>query len=61
MSLQRVGETLTDPATGAVLKQVMVSLGEVTITEVEPKIATGSYRAMLDAAPARGDYLVLQS
>ena len=61
MSLQRVGETLTDPATGAVLKQVMVSLGEVTITEVEPKIATGSYRATLDAAPARGDYLVLQS
>jgi curli biogenesis system outer membrane secretion channel CsgG len=60
MSLQHVGETLTDPATGAVLKQNMVELGVVTITEVEPKIATGTYRAILPGDPARGDYVVLQ-
>jgi len=30
MSLRRVGETLTDPATGAVLMQTKIELGVVT-------------------------------
>lgn len=58
MSLERVGETLTDPATGAVLKQNMVELGTVTITEVEPKLASGTYRATIAGDPARGDFVV---
>jgi curli biogenesis system outer membrane secretion channel CsgG len=58
LSLQRIGETLTDPATGAVLKQEMVTLGVVTVTEVEPAIAEGSYRRIVDSDPIRGDYVV---
>jgi curli biogenesis system outer membrane secretion channel CsgG len=61
MSLQRVGETLTDPATGAVLSEQMVQLGEVTITSVQPKLSIGTYRAILEGAPARGDFVVQQN
>ncbi|MFI4933536.1 MAG: CsgG/HfaB family protein [Caulobacterales bacterium] len=59
-SLERVGESLTDPATGEVLKENMVELGVVTITNVEPKIAWGSYQPTITGDPARGDFLVLQ-
>jgi hypothetical protein len=60
MSLERVDESLTDPATGEVLKESHVELGVVTITNVEPKIAWGSYQASVTGDPARGDFLVLQ-
>ncbi len=61
LSLQRVGESFTDPATGAVLSEHMVELGVVTITSVEPKLAAGSYQKTLDAEPARGDFLILKN
>ena len=61
MTVERIGETLTDPATGAVLSQSMVQLGVVTITAAEPKIAMGAYAATVPGDPARGDYVVLQS
>jgi len=59
-SVERVGESLTDPATGEVLKENMVELGVVTITNVEDKIAWGSYQATVAGDPARGDFLVMQ-
>ena len=60
MSLQRIGESLTDPATGAVLSERMVELGVVTITSVEPKLAFGTYQPTIQGAPARGDFLVFR-
>jgi curli biogenesis system outer membrane secretion channel CsgG len=59
-SVQRVGESLTDPATGEVLKENMQLLGVVTITNVEDKIAWGAYQATIPGDPARGDFLVMQ-
>jgi curli biogenesis system outer membrane secretion channel CsgG len=58
--VERVGETLTDPATGAVLQQTMKPLGVVTITNVEPKIAWGAYQAAGPGDPSRGDFLVMR-
>jgi len=60
LTVERVGETLTDPATGAVLKQDMMQLGVVTITDSEPKYAVGSYKPIATGDPARGDYVVAQ-
>jgi len=60
LSVERVGETLTDPATGEVLSQSSVELGMVTISDVQPRIAWGAYRAAKPGDPARGDFLVLQ-
>ena len=59
-SVQRIGESLTDPATGEVLKEEMQELGVVTITNVEDKIAWGSYQATVPGDPQRGDLLVMQ-
>ncbi len=58
--IERVGESLTDPATGKVLKETMVDLGVVTITNVEEKIAWGSYAPKASGDPARGDFVILQ-
>jgi curli biogenesis system outer membrane secretion channel CsgG len=59
-SVQRIGESLTDPATGEVLKEDMQDLGVVTITNVEDKIAWGSYQSTVPGDPQRGDFLVMQ-
>jgi curli biogenesis system outer membrane secretion channel CsgG len=58
-TVERVGETLTDPATGKVLQETMQQLGVVTITDVQPAIAWGSYKANTPGDPARGDFLVM--
>jgi curli biogenesis system outer membrane secretion channel CsgG len=54
-AVQRVGKTFTDPATGQVLSERMEDVGLVTITQVEPKMASGAYDG--SAAPQRGDLL----
>jgi hypothetical protein len=59
LMIERVGETLTDPATGAILSQATLELGTVTISSVEPKIAWGAYQGQT-GAPARGDFVVLK-
>jgi curli biogenesis system outer membrane secretion channel CsgG len=59
-SVQRIGESLTDPATGEVLKENMQELGVVTISNVEDKIAWGAYQSSVPGDPARGDFLVMQ-
>jgi hypothetical protein len=43
-----------------VLKEDMQELGVVTITNVEDKIAWGSYQATVPGDPQRGDFLVMQ-
>ena len=53
--VQRVGKTFTDPATGQVLSERMDDLGVVTISSVEPKMASGAFVGR--GAPARGDLL----
>ena len=60
MSVQRIGESFTDPATGEVLSEHMVALGTVTITEVEPKLASGTYVATIPGDPVRGDFLIFE-
>jgi curli biogenesis system outer membrane secretion channel CsgG len=57
LTLQRIGETFTDPATGQVLSQHLVDLGQVTITNVEPKLAWGGYAGGA-GDPQRGDYVM---
>jgi len=60
MSVQRIGESFTDPATGALLSEHMVELGTVTITGVEPKLASGTYVATIPGDPVRGDFLIFE-
>jgi hypothetical protein len=60
MTVERASETLTDPATGAVLSQTMAQIGVVTITSVDAKIAQGSYQPLMQGDPVRGDFMVLQ-
>jgi len=59
-TVEHLGESLTDPATGEVLKENLVELGVVTITNVEPKIAWGTYQPSTPGDPARGDFLLMQ-
>jgi curli biogenesis system outer membrane secretion channel CsgG len=56
LAIQRVAKTFTDPATGAILSERMQDVGVVTITNVEPKMASGSYVGT--EPPQRGDLLV---
>jgi curli biogenesis system outer membrane secretion channel CsgG len=58
LAVQKLSETLTDPVTGAVLSQSMADVGVITITNVEPKIAWGTYSTTSGAEPARGDRVV---
>jgi curli biogenesis system outer membrane secretion channel CsgG len=60
MAIQRVGETLTDPATGIVLSQKLLDLGVVTITNVEPAIAWGNFAPSGSGEPVRGDALIFR-
>jgi hypothetical protein len=53
----RFGDALVDQDTGGVVNKVQ--LGVVTITNVEPRIASGAYRPSVAGDPARGDWLVL--
>jgi curli biogenesis system outer membrane secretion channel CsgG len=43
LNVKRPGRTITDPATGKVLRRIETPLGSLTITEVEEGSATGKY------------------
>lgn len=60
MLIERPTRTLTDPATGQVLGQRRQRLGEVVLTSIEPKLATGTFVPADPATPAptRGDLVV---
>lgn len=59
MRLMRVCETLSDTSAGRVLAENAVDLGLLTVAHLEPRIAAGRYRPVLDVKPAIGDFLVL--
>jgi curli biogenesis system outer membrane secretion channel CsgG len=51
--VSRVGRTITDPATGKVLRTISEKIGEVTITEVDEGSSVGTYSGA--GAPKVGD------
>jgi curli biogenesis system outer membrane secretion channel CsgG len=59
MRIERMGRVLTDPATGQVLSAQNYSIGMVTITEVQPRFATGTFQGTQPQPPVRGDFVIL--
>ncbi|MCZ6717941.1 MAG: hypothetical protein O6944_02150 [Gammaproteobacteria bacterium] len=54
----RIAKVLTDPATGEVLGQRTSTIGSMMVVDVQDKIAFGSYRAIHNVIPRRGDSVV---
>jgi len=59
--IERIAKTFTDPATGQVLGTRKKELGVLTLTGVQPKLAFGAYSPLDNAAPKRGDLVVIMS
>ena len=53
LAVKRLGRKITDPATGALLRQMETAIGEMTITEVEAKSAVGKFNG--SGTPKVGD------
>ena len=53
LAVKRLGRKITDPATGALLRQVETPVGEMTVTEVEAKSAVGKFSG--SGTPKVGD------
>jgi hypothetical protein len=60
-SVERIGQTLTDPATGETLSTRREMLGTLVIDTLEEKIAKGHYTAIAEVPPQRGDVVVVSS
>jgi curli biogenesis system outer membrane secretion channel CsgG len=58
--IERIAKTLTDPATGEVLKITKQKIGLVTLTSVEERISSGNYKPLDISQPQRGDLVSLQ-
>jgi curli biogenesis system outer membrane secretion channel CsgG len=58
-TIERVTKSITDPATAEVLGAVKEQLGRLTITDVQDKYSTGSYSAVTQTPPQRGDFVVM--
>ena len=58
--IERIAKTLTDPATGEVLKITKQKVGLVTLTSVEERISSGSFKPLDITQPQRGDLVSLQ-
>lgn len=58
MSVHRVVETLTDPASGALLGENAMDLGVVTLTGVGMRLARGSFQPRLGLPAMTGDFLL---
>lgn len=58
--IERIAKTLTDPATGEVLKITKQKVGVVTLTSVEERISSGSFKPLDITQPQRGDLVSLQ-
>ncbi|MCA1903739.1 MAG: hypothetical protein LDL47_02740 [Cyanobacteria bacterium KgW148] len=41
MSIERLGKEIKDPATGEVLRRITQPIGQIQITEVNPKFSLG--------------------
>jgi curli biogenesis system outer membrane secretion channel CsgG len=59
-SVERTTSVFTDPATGRVLGQRKVRLGTVVIGAVQSELAFGRFLPQVNAAPSRGDLVVVQ-
>jgi len=57
-SIERVSKQFTDPTTGEILGTRKKVLGNIRITGVEPKMASGTYTANSAMSPKRGDLVV---
>ena len=53
--IERVGRKMTDPATGEVLAVRRQEVAFVEVTSVEEKIAIGTFEALANEPPRRGD------
>jgi len=53
--IERIAKTLTDPATGEVLKIQKQKIGLITLTSVDEKISSGSFQPLDISKPQRGD------
>ena len=61
LRVERIGRTLTDPDTGQILSQRKLALGEVVISDVEPKVAHGQFNATQPGlTPQRGDLVIFE-
>jgi curli biogenesis system outer membrane secretion channel CsgG len=59
LRVERIGETLTDPDSGAILSEQRFTLGEVVLMSLQPKISEGRFIPAYDGIyPERGDYVV---
>ena len=62
LRVERVGNVFTDPDTGQILGEQRMTIGEVVITSVQPKMAFGQFMPGAGAAePKRGDAVLLSS
>jgi len=54
--IERVGDVLTDPSTGEILKEARYLIGDLEVTTVEEKVSYAAFRSSNGtAAPERGD------
>ncbi|MCC6585432.1 MAG: curli production assembly protein CsgG [Bryobacterales bacterium] len=58
LEVKRVGRTITDPATGKVLRQITDSIGQVTINEADERSSVGTFSG--SGQPSVGDQVVVQ-
>jgi curli biogenesis system outer membrane secretion channel CsgG len=59
LRVERLAVTLTDPDTGLVLSEKRLTLGEIVINQLEPRVAQGRFTpAVAGILPERGDYVV---
>jgi curli biogenesis system outer membrane secretion channel CsgG len=61
LQVQHTVRTFTDPATGALLSERKAMLGTIQLTNVEEKLATGTYTAVEPVQPVRGDLVVFKN
>jgi curli biogenesis system outer membrane secretion channel CsgG len=58
--IERIAKTLTDPATGEVLKIQKQKIGLVTLKTIEDRISSGAFQPLDITKPQRGDLVFLQ-
>ena len=61
LRVERLGETFTDPDTGAILSEERFTLGEIVVTSLQTRMSEGRFIPAYDGImPERGDFVVFQ-
>jgi curli biogenesis system outer membrane secretion channel CsgG len=61
LRVERLGETFTDPDTGAILSEERFTLGELVVMALQPRMAEARFIPAYDGIlPERGDFVVFQ-